>query len=93
MWPAFLIGLLSEWFDESKDLGRFVFKGIASGVSGVLLNIILWALISQYASSLIGTWNTFNLEFFLVPFVVAFIALIIVKTARYFSHISFTQKQ
>ncbi len=92
MWPAFLIGLLSEWFDESEDLGRFILKGFASGITGVLLNVILWALISQYSRSLIGNWNNLSIEFFLVPFVVAFIALIIVKSARYFSNIRFTQK-
>lgn len=93
MWPAFLIGLLSEWFDESRDLWRFILKGFASGISGVLLNILLWGLISQHASSLIGYWADINLEFFLVPFVVAFIALIIVKLARYFSSLHFTEKQ
>ena len=93
MWPAFLIGLLSEWFDESKDFGRFVLKGFASGVTGVLLNVILWALLSKHASSLIGSWTNFNIEFFTVPVVVAFVALIIVKSARYFSNIRFTEKQ
>ncbi len=92
MWPAFLIGLLSEWLHESKDIGRFVLKGFASGVTGVVLNMILWALISQHASSLIGTWNNLSLEFFLVPLVVAFIALVIVKSARYFSDLRFTEK-
>jgi hypothetical protein len=93
MWPAFLIGLLSEWFDETNDIGRFVLKGFASGVTGVLLNVILWALLSQHASSLVGSWNNLSVEFFLVPFVVAFVALIIVKSARYFSKMSFTGKQ
>ncbi len=93
MWPAFLIGLLSEWTDDSKDLGRFVLKGFVSGVTGVLLNIVLWALFSKHVASLIGSWNNLNIEFFLVPFVVAFIALIIVKSARYISNMSFTQKK
>ena len=93
MWPAFLIGLLSEWFDETNDIERFVLKGFASGVTGVLLNVILWALLSRHASGLIGSWNSLSIEFFLVPFVVAFVALIIVKSARYFSHMSFTGKQ
>ena len=93
MWPAFIIGLLSEWFDETNDIGRFILKGFASGVTGVLLNVILWALLSRHASGLIGSWNSLSIEFFLVPFVVAFVALIIVKSARYFSHMSFTGKQ
>ena len=92
MWPAFLIGLLSEWHHESKDIGRFLLKGFASGVTGLVLNMILWALISQHASSLIGTWTNMSLEFYLVPLVVAFVALVIVKSARYFSDIRFTEK-
>ena len=93
MWPAFLIGLLSEWHDESKDLGRFILKGCASGITGVILNALLWVLLSQHSSSLIGYWSEINLEFFLVPFVVAFVALIIVKSARYFTNMNFTGKQ
>lgn len=90
MWLAFIIGLLSEWFGESKDPGRFVLKGFASGITGMVLNFVLLLLVSNYASSLIGhetpTWTNFNAEFFLIPFVAAFIALIIVKSARYFSN-------
>lgn len=90
MWPAFLIGLLSEWFGESKDVGRFVLKGFASGITGIVLNLALWLLISKDASTLIGhetpTLPNISSEFILVPFVAAFIALIIVKSARFFSN-------
>lgn len=88
MWPAFLIGLLSEYFTESKKLDRFLLKGFASGIVGIVLNLILWLLISDQALTLIGytlTLPNVTLEFMLVPFVVAFVALVIVKSARYFS--------
>lgn len=94
MWPAFLIGLLSEFFGESKEPGRFVLKGFASGIAGVILNFVLLLLISKQASTLIGyetpSLTNINVEFVLVPFVAAFIALIIVKSARYFSNMGAT---
>lgn len=89
MWPAFLIGLLSEFFGESKDPSRFILKGFASGVIGMLLNVVLLLLISEQAANLTGfdtsTLSNITLAFVAVPFVVAFIALVIVKTARYLS--------
>ena len=89
MWPAFLVGLLSEFFNESNEPKRFVLKGLASGVVGMVLNFALLLLIANQASNLMGqatpTWTNLSLEFILVPFVAAFVALIIVKSARYFS--------
>jgi hypothetical protein len=91
MWTAFLIGLLSEFFGESKQIARFVLKGFASGLAGLILNFALVTLISKQASVLIGyeapTLNNVNTEFVLVPFVAAFVALIIVKAARLFSNL------
>lgn len=90
MWPAFLIGLLSEFFNESKEPGRFFLKGFASGIIGMILNFAVLLLIAKQASSLIGletpTLTNITLEFVLVPFIAAFVALIIVKSARYFSN-------
>jgi hypothetical protein len=90
MWPAFLIGLLSEFFSESKELSRFVVKGFASAVMGLILNFVLILLISRQAAILIGyeitTPSNITPEFVLVPFVAAFIAVIIVKAARYLSN-------
>lgn len=89
MWPAFLIGLLSETFNESKELGRFVLKGFASGVIGIMMNLVLLLLISGQAAHLIGyeapTLSNITAEFLLVPFVAAFVALLIVKIARFLS--------
>jgi nitrate reductase gamma subunit len=94
MWPAFLIGLLSEFFNDSRELGRFILKGFASGIAGVILNFALLLLISKQASTLIGyetpTLTNVTVEFVLVPFVAAFVALIIVKSARYFSNMGAT---
>jgi len=90
MWTAFLIGLLSEWSGESREPVRFIFKGFVSGIAGLILNFALLLLIAKQASSLIGyeapTLTSINLEFVLVPFVAAFVALVIVKLARYFSN-------
>jgi hypothetical protein len=90
MWTAFLIGLLSEFFGESREFVRFILKGFASGVTGLILNFVLILLISKQASVLIGyeapTWNNISIEFMLVPFVAAFVALTIVKSARFFSN-------
>jgi len=90
MWPAFLLGLLSEFFSESKEPARFVLKWFASGIIGLVLNFVVWLLIANQASTLIGletpTWTNISLEFIIVPFVAAFIALVIVKSARYFSN-------
>jgi hypothetical protein len=95
MWPAFLIGLLSEFFNESKEFGRFILKGLASGVVGVIFNLALLLLISKHASVLIGyeppTLTNINLEFVFVPFVASFVALMIVKSARYLSNMGTTQ--
>jgi len=89
MWPAFLIGLLTEFFNDSKELSRFVLKGFASGVIGIILNLALLLLISEQASRLTGyetpTLGNITLAFVLVPFIAAFVAVIIVKTARYLS--------
>lgn len=94
MWTAFLIGLLSEFFGESKELGRFVLKGFASGIVGMIIDFALLLLIAKQASSLIGqetpTLTNITAEFVLVPFVAAFVALIIVKSARYFSNMGAT---
>jgi len=90
MWPAFLVGLLSEFFNESKEFKRLILKGFASGIIGILLNFAILLLIANQASTLIGlttpNWTNISIEFVLVPFVAAFIALIIVKSARYFSN-------
>lgn len=86
MWPAFLIGLLSEYFSESKKLERFLLKGFASGIVGIILNFALWLLISDHAWILGYTRTYITLEFMLVPLIVSFVALIIVKSARYFSN-------
>lgn len=95
MWPAFLIGLLSEFFNESREISRFVLKGFASGIAGMILNLALLLLISNQASTLIGyetsALTNISLKFVLVPFVAAFLALIIVKSARYFSNIGTTE--
>ena len=93
MWPAFLIGLLSELFNESEKPERFVLKGLASGIAGVILNLALLLLIAKQASSLIGytpTLTNITLEFLLVPLITAFVGLIIVKSARYFSNLGAT---
>jgi len=93
MWPAFLVGLLSEFFGESKEPAKFILKGFASGIIGLILNFALWLLIANQASTLIGletpTWTNISIEFMLVPFVAAFIALIIVKSARYFANVQY----
>jgi len=90
MWPAFLIGLLSEFFNDSRDLSRFILKGFASAIVGIMLNLVLLLLLSGYAAPLIGfeTPTLYNItaEFLLVSVVAAFIALTIVKVARYFSN-------
>lgn len=90
MWPALLLGLLSELFRESRKPEGFILKGIASGIAGMILNLSLLLLIANKASSLIGYEisllpNVF-LEFLLVPFIAAFAGLIIVKLARFFSN-------
>jgi hypothetical protein len=91
LWTAFLIGLLSEFFGESKEIARFVLKGFASGLAGLILNFVLVTLISEQASVLIGyeapTLNNVDIRFVLVPFVASFVALIIVKSARFFSNL------
>jgi hypothetical protein len=90
MWPAFLIGLLSEFFNESKEIGWFILKGFVSGITGMIINFALLLLISKQASTLVGletpTWTSITPEFVLVPFVASFVALVIVKSARYFSN-------
>jgi hypothetical protein len=90
MWPAFLIGLLSEFFSESKELSKLVVKGFASAIVGLILNFVLLLLLSGSAAYLIGyeilTLYDVSAEFVLTPFVAAFIALTIVKVARYFSN-------
>lgn len=97
MWTAFLIGLLSEFFNGSRELSRFILKGFASGIAGMTLNFTLLLLISKQASSLIGyetpTLNNISIEFVLVPFIAAFVALIIVKSARYFSNAGATTQR
>jgi len=89
MWPAFLIGLLTEFFNESKEWSRLVLKGLVSGVVGIVLNLVLLLLISENASRLIGyevlNLGSITLAFVLAPFIAAFVALTIVKTARYLS--------
>lgn len=90
MWPAFLIGLLSELFDEAEKPETFLLKGLASGLAGMILNLALLLLIARQASSLIGydtpTLTNITLEFLLVPLVAAFVGLIIIKLARFFSN-------
>jgi hypothetical protein len=90
MWPAFLMGLLSEFFSDSKEPGKFIMKWLASGVVGLVLDLVALLLISNEASALVGlntsSWTNISLQFILVPFVAAFIALIIVKSARYVSN-------
>jgi nitrate reductase gamma subunit len=94
MWPAFLIGLLSEFFNESKEISKFVLKGFASGIAGMILNFALLLLISNQASTLVGyetpALTNITVNFVLVPVLAAFVALIIVKSARYFSNMGAT---
>jgi hypothetical protein len=96
MWPAFLIGLLSEFFNESRELSRFILKGFASGIAGLILNVALLLLISNQASTLIGyeipSLTNISIEFVLVPLTAAFVALLIVKSARYFSNMGTTNR-
>ena len=91
MWPAFLLGLLSEFFNESKEPSRFILKGFGSAVIGLIVNLTLLLLLSESATRLVGyeipTLNNITAEFVLMPFVAAFVALVIVKVARYFSNI------
>jgi len=90
MWPAFLLGLLSELFNESTKPEGFILKGVASGMAGMILNLALFVLIANQASSLIGyeisILSEITLEFLLVPLIAAFVGLIIVKLARFFSN-------
>ena len=90
MWPAFLLGLLSELFNESTKPEGLILKGIASGMAGMILNLALFVLIANQASSLIGyeisILSEITLEFLLVPLIAAFVGLIIVKLARFFSN-------
>lgn len=91
MWPAFLLGMFSEFFNESKEPNKFLVKGLASGAIGLVLNFVVWLLFAHEASTLIGfetpTWTSISIQFIIVPFVAAFVALIIVKSARYFSNL------
>lgn len=89
MWPAFLLGLLSELFNESTKPEGFILKGVASGMVGMILNLSLFLLLANQASSLIGyeisVLSEITLEFLFVPLIAAFVGLIIVKLARFFS--------
>jgi len=87
MWTAFLIGLMSEFFGESKKFDKFLVKGFAAGIIGVIINLMMLLLISDQANALTGnsTLNNVTASFVIVPIVAAFIAVVIVKVGRYLS--------